>query len=328
MLVLSRADLERLLPPHDVIAVLDAAFRRLAGGGITVPPRSTLEAGGGGVLLVMPARAPAAGHEPGALGIKLVTVHPGNRARGAPTIQASYVLLDDATGTPLALLEGTFLTQLRTGATSALAARHLARRAARRAVCFGAGPQAGLQLRCLAAVLRLERVEVVGRDPGRARAFVETMRRALGIPVVLASDARAAVREADVVTCATTSPVPVVFGADLRPGVHVDAVGAFRPAERELDTDAVRRARVVVDTYAGAWEEAGDVLVPLGEGAIARGHVVAELAELVAGRVPGRTRDDEITLFKSVGFALEDLAAARLAYNRAVELGMGVEVAL
>jgi len=121
MLVLSRADLERLLPPLDVIAALDGAFRRLAGGGVTVPPRSTLEAGDGGMLLVMAARTRAAGGEPGALGTKLVTVKPGNRARGAPTVQASYVLFDEATGTPLALLEGTFLTQLRTGATSALA---------------------------------------------------------------------------------------------------------------------------------------------------------------------------------------------------------------
>lgn len=328
MLVLSRADLERLLPPADVIDALDSAFRRLAGGDVTVPPRSTLETGDGGVLLVMPARARATESEPGALGTKLVTVHPGNRARGAPTIQASYVLLDEANGTPLALLEGTFLTQLRTGATSALAARHLARRGARRATCFGAGPQAELQLRCLATELRLERVEVVGRDPARARAFVETMGRALDIPVALAADPRAAVREADIVTCATTSPVPVVFGADLRPGVHVDAVGAFRPTEREVDTDAVARARVVVDTYAGALEEAGDVLVPLGEGAIVRGHIVAELAELVTGRVAGRTRDDEITLFKSVGFALEDLAAARLAYNRAMDAGVGIKVQL
>jgi alanine dehydrogenase len=328
MLVLSRADLERLLPPVDVIDALASAFGRLAGGGVTVPARSALEAGDGGLLLVMPARSHATGAEPGSLGTKLVTVHPRNRDRDLPTIQASYVLLDEATGTSLALLEGTYLTQLRTGATSALAARYLARHDSRRAVCFGAGPQAGLQLRCLAAVLPLERVTVVGRDPARARAFVATMGRALGIPVALAADARAAVREAEIVTCATTSPVPVLLGADIVPGAHVDAVGAFRPTERELDTEAVRRARVVVDTYAGALEEAGDVLLPMREGAIGRAHVVAELAELVTGRVPGRTRADEITLFKSVGFALEDLVAARLAYNRAIDAGVGTRVQL
>jgi ornithine cyclodeaminase/alanine dehydrogenase-like protein (mu-crystallin family) len=328
MLVLSRGDLERLLTPADVIDALDAAFRRLAAGAAVVPRRSTLEAGDGGLLLVMPAHTRAAGSDPGALGTKLVTVYPRNRGRGVPTIQASYLLLDEATGTALALLEGTWLTQLRTGATSALAARHLARRDARRAVCVGAGPQAASQLRCLASVLPLERVEVVGRDPARAREFVAAMGRALDVSVAPAADPRAAVREADVVTCATTSATPVVFGADLRPGVHLDLVGAFRPSEREADTEAVRRARVVVDTYAGALDEAGDVLLPLGEGAIARSHIVAELADLVTGRVPGRTRDDEITLFKSVGFALEDLAAARLAYNRAVTTGAGTEVSL
>lgn len=326
MLILSRGDLERLLPPPHVIDALEAAFRLHAAGRATAPARSVVGVGDEGALLLMPAMM---GAEAGpALGTKLVTVYAGNRARGHPTIYASYVLMDGGTGQPLALLEGTFLTALRTGAASALAARLLARRDARRVVCFGAGVQAGFQLACLAAVRKPERVAVAGREPGRARRFAETMRERLGIPVEVAADPRNAVREADIITCATTSPIPVVFGADLRPGTHVDLVGAFRPTDREADTQAVSGARVVVDTYAGALEEAGDILIPMREGAFDRGHIAAELAEVVTGVRAGRTSDDEITVFKSVGWALEDLATARLAYNRARAEGVGREVSL
>jgi ornithine cyclodeaminase len=322
VLVLSRADLERLLPPADVIDALEAAFR-LAAGAADVPPRTSLATAADGVLLVMPAAIRG-----DAFGTKLVTVYPGNRARGHPTLHASYLLMNGATGEPLALLEGTVLTALRTGATSALAARALARPGARRVACFGAGVQAAAQLVCLAAVRPLEHVAVVGRDPERARAFARTMAARLGTTVEVAADPRRAVREADLVTCATTATTPVVFGADLAPGCHVDLVGAFRPADREADTEAVRRARVVVDTYTGAFASAGDVLLPIAEGAIDRAHVAAELAEVVSGARPGRTAPGEITLFKSVGWALEDLATARLAHARARAGAIGTEVAL
>ena len=326
MVVLSRADLERVLAPLDVIEAMARAFCRYAEGSCAAPLRTATPVGTDGVLLAMPA-AFSDGPEQG-LGTKLVSVYPGNLARGHPTVYASYLLLDGATGQPLALLEATFLTALRTGATSALAARHLARPDARRVACFGAGVQARFQLLCLAAARRLERVVVCGRDPDRAHGFVAAMQEALGGIVELGDDPRGAVREADLIVCATTSVTPVVFGADLQPGVHVDAVGAFRPAERELDSEALRRARVVVDTYAGALEEAGDIVIPLREGVIDRAHVVAELAELVTGKRAGRTSERDITVFKSVGFALEDLAAAQLAYERARAQGIGVEVSL
>ena len=330
MLVLSRADLERVLAPRDVIDALTEAFRRHAAGRTSVPPRGVIQVGDEGMLLLMSAVSrPAPGtREAGGLGTKLVTYYPRNRERGHPTHLATYVLMDHATGQPLALLEAGFTTALRTGATSALAAKHLARPDSRRVACFGTSIQAGFQLRCLAAVLPLERVVVLGRDQERACRFAEAMSRELGLAVEVSSDQRAAVSRADVVTCATTSPTPLFAGADLRPGTHVDAVGAFRPAEREVDTETVRRARVVVDAYAAALKEAGDLLIPLGEGAIAREHVVAELAELVAGSRPGRTSPGDVTLFKSVGFALEDLATATLAYNRANERALGVEVSL
>lgn len=329
MLVLSRADLDQLLSPGALVTALEAAFRRYAAGLCQVSPRTAVSTPGEGVLLLMPAGWRAgAGEGSTALGTKLVTVYPGNAARGHPTLHASYVLMEGETGKPVAFLEGTFLTGIRTGATSALAARYLARPDARVVACVGAGVQAGFQLRCLAAVLPVERVLVIGRDPERARTFAKAMRERLGIDVEVASDPRKAVGAADVVTCATTSTTPVVLGGDLRPGTHVDAVGAFRPTDRELDTEAVRRAQVVVDTYEGALAEAGDILMPMASGAIDRGHVTAELAELVTGTRAGRAAPDTITLFKSVGFGLEDLAAARLAVENARARGIGTELSL
>ncbi len=330
MLVLTRADLERVLAPRDVIDALAEAFRRHAAGRTSVPQRGVLPVGDDGTLFVMPAVSPPASgaREAGGLGAKLVTYYPRNRERGHPTHLASYVLMEHTTGEPLALLEASYTTALRTGATSALAAKHLARPDSRRVACFGTSVQAGWQLRCLAAVFPLERTVVFGRDQERAQAFAGAMARELGLAVETGRNAVAAVSAADIVTCATTSPTPLFAGADLRPGTHVDAVGAFRPSEREVDTETVRRARVVVDAYAAALAEAGELLIPLGESAIGREHVVAELAELVTGSRQGRTSSSDVTLFKSVGFALEDLATATLAYHRARERGIGVEVAL
>ena len=324
MLVLTRADLERVLEPAAVIIAVESAFREGAAGRAPALPRAVLPMAKGGVFLGMISALPRA-H---ALGAKLVSVVEGNRKRGLPTLHASYLLSDPETGAPLAFMEAGFLTAIRTGAASAVAAKYLARPDSRRVACFGAGVQAEFQLRCLKAVLPVRSVAVVGRDPDRAQAFAERMRGALGVPVEVARDRRAAVREADVVTCATTSSLPVFAGRDLRPGAHVDAVGAFRPTTREVDTETVKRSRVVVDTYHGAWTEAGDLLIPIKAGAIARRHVRAELAEVVTRKKPGRTRPDEITLFKSVGWAPEDAASARLAYDRAMARGIGTEVAL
>ena len=327
MRILARADVERLLRPLDVVDALAAAFRGYADGAVTVPPRTSLPVDEAGLLLAMPA-AMTPGTAAGALGTKLVTFYPGNRALGHPTHLAVYVLMDATTGQPLALMEATSLTGLRTGATSALAARHLARANSRRLTCFGTSVQAEHQIQCLAAVLRLEHVSVVGRDANRAAAFAARMQKKLGIPVAFVTDPVAAVRDADVVTCATTSTTPLFPGDALRPGTHVDAVGAFQPAHRELDTATLHRAHVVVESYAGVLPTAGELVIPIAEGALERDHVAAELAEIVSGRRPGRRAAEEITVFKSVGFALEDLAAAGLAYNRAIAENAGTEIEL
>ena len=324
MRVLGGEDLERLLAPADVIRAVEGAFREHAAGRAHTLPRAVLPMRGAGLFLAMVGSLPRRR----ALGTKLVTVVGANRGRGLPTLHATYLLTDPETGVPLALMEAGFLTAIRTGAASALAARYLARRDSKAVACFGAGVQARYQLLCLQAIFPVERVSVVGRSPERARAFAARMARELGIPVEATRDRRAAVAEADLVTCATTSPTPVFDGRDVRPGTHVDAVGAFRATTREVDTTLVRRAHVAVDTYEGAWEEAGDLLIPIKAGAITRRHVRADLAELVSRRKRGRTTREEITLFKSVGFALEDAATARLAYDRAVAANVGTEVAL
>ena len=322
LLVLRRSELERILTPRAVIDALEGAFRASAAGEARVPLRTVVPAGDGGLLLVMPASVT------GALGTKIVTFYAGNRATGLPTHVALYVLLDAATGMPLALLEAGFLTALRTGATSALAARHLARPETRTVACFGTSVQAGFQLRCLRAVVPFDRVAVSGRDPGRAAAFASLMARELGVPVEVTSSRSAVVREADLVTCATTAPTPVVFGDDLRPGTHVDAVGSFRPDTRELDTTVMQRARIVVETYDGVLGTAGDVMIPMKEGALTREMIAADLAEVLTGARVGRQRPEDVTVFKSVGWALEDLATAGLAYRLARAQGLGTEVQL
>jgi ornithine cyclodeaminase/alanine dehydrogenase-like protein (mu-crystallin family) len=325
VLVLSRSDLEQVLQPRELVDALAGAFRSYAGGAGRVPPRTTVPVTDDGVLLFMPAIG--AGEAGPALGTKLVTFYAGNQSRGEATIQATYVLMDRATGRAVALMEGTFLTGLRTGAASALAARYLARPDARRVLCFGAGVQAGFQLRCLTAERPIERVDLVGRDPGRARRFAESWTSRLGLPVEVAGDPERAIAGADVITCATTSTAPLFDGRRLPEGVHVDAVGAFQPTVRELDGETIRRARVFVD-HPGAIESAGDLAIPIQQGVIARSHVLGDLAGLVTGTVAGRIDRRDVTIFKSVGFALEDLVAARLAYDGARARGIGKEVAL
>jgi alanine dehydrogenase len=322
VLILTRGDLEALLDMDAVVAAVEAAFRRYAAGEARLLPRAALPLGDRDVLLLM---SSAVGE---AVGTKSVTVCLGNAARGLPTVLASYLLHDPATGEALAFMEAGYLTGMRTGATSAVAARRLARPDSRTVACFGAGVQAGFQLRALRAVLPLERALVVSRSPARAAAFAGRIAATLGIEARPAASAREALGEADVVVTATTSPTPVVAGRDLRPGTHVDAVGAFQPTTRELDGEVLRRARVYVDTYAGAWHEAGDLLLAIQEGALRREDVAGELGELVTGARAGRASREEITVFKSVGCAVEDAATARLAYDRARATGRGLVVDL
>jgi ornithine cyclodeaminase len=301
----SAAQVHAALDWERLAEALAAAFA----AGAQVPLRHAHRLGDADTLLLMPAWRDDSSGE---LGVKIVTVMPGNAARGAATVNALYLLLDRASGEPRALLDGEALTLRRTAAASALAARHLARDAAANLLVIGTGKLAPFLARAHCALRpRLARVRIWGRRAQAAQMLAQRLRDE-GLPAEAAVDLQAAVREAHIVSCATTATAPIVHGAWLAPGTHLDLVGGFTRAMREADDAAVARARIFVDTYAGALAEAGDLAVPLEQGVIARAQIEAELAQLVRGEKPGRRGDDEITLFKSVGTALEDLAAAQL----------------
>lgn len=247
------------------------------------------------------------------IGLKVVTVIPDAPARGGHTVDATVMLFDRLTGAPQALLDGEALTVRRTAATSALAARALARSNAQRLLVIGTGRLAPWMLRGYHAIMpSLTHFAVWGRTEANARAVAREL-AAEGLTVEVATDRPAAVAAADIVSCVTTATEPVVRGAWLRDGVHLDLVGGFTPGMRESDDAAIVRARVVVDTRAGAMPTAGDLLQPLQAGVIAESHVLAELGQVLRGDVRVRRDPREVTLFKSVGHALEDFAAARLA---------------
>lgn len=268
-----------------------------------------------GMLLLMPAWT--ARH----IGIKLVTVFPGNARRSLPSVLGHYMLLDGSTGETVALLDGTMLTKRRTACASGLAARYLAPASATRLLMIGTGALAPHLVRVHAKVRPIREVAIWGRRPEAADALARELARslpgALGRPVSVraVADRKAAIAEADVISCATLSKEPLVEGEWLREGQHVDLVGAYTPEMRESDDKAVGRARVYVDTRAGALKEAGDIVQPLRNGTFAEADVIADLFELTRGQQSGRLPGDVsgITLFKSVGTALEDLAAAELA---------------
>lgn len=292
------------LPWTPLAEALARAFAR--GEETTVPLRHAHPLGGDDALLLMPAW-----HDR-ALGVKLVTVIPGAPALGGSTVSATYVLLDRRTGAPLALLDGEALTLRRTAAVSALAARACARADAATLLVVGTGALAPWMARAHVALRPgITRVLVWGRTVERA-ASVAAVLWGEGLPAEVALDLEAAVRAADLVSCATTARAPVVRGAWLAPGTHLDLVGGFTPAMREADDDAVRGAHIVVDGYGGALAEAGDLVDPMARGILAREAIVSDLGGVVRGEAPGRPSAEAVTLFKSVGTALADLAAAEL----------------
>jgi ornithine cyclodeaminase/alanine dehydrogenase-like protein (mu-crystallin family) len=307
------AEIDAALDFPSLIDALAAAFR----GDWTAPPRHHHTIAGGtapdATLLLMPAWTDAA---PGGgfIGTKIVSVFPGNSARRLPAVSGLYLLLDGATGAPALILDGSRLTLWRTAAASALAARSLARVETGRMAMVGAGALAPFLVRAHASVRPIRQVLVWNRT-GEAAERLAAELCADGFAATATTDLEAAVRGADLVSCATLSPTPLVHGAWLQPGCHLDLVGAFTPKTREADDEAVRRASVFVDTRAGGLTEAGDIVLPLASGAIARDQVRGDLFDLCRGAVPGRKSASEITLFKSVGTALEDLAAAILVFQ-------------
>lgn len=307
MLTLDAKAVATALPYDQLIETLRKAFST----GIDVPQRTQYEVdvpdGTPGTLLLMPAWQPGSG-----LGVKIATVFPDNAQLGKPVVFASYLLMSAETGIPVAMLDGTELTLRRTAAASALASSFLSREDANSLLMVGTGNLAPHLIAAHATVRSIREVRIWGRRMDAARQLAETLADA-EFSVTVAEDLESAAREADIISCATLATEPLIVGEWLSAGQHIDLVGAFRPNMCEVDEAAIVRADVYVDTRAGAISEAGEIVQAMRSGAISAADIKGELAELAAGEIVGRSNDSAVTLFKSVGTALEDLAAAELA---------------
>lgn len=325
---LSAADVQRAVTMAEAIAAVKEAYIQLSAGQAVVPLRTPVPVKDrDAVTLFMPAYLSGSD----AMAAKIVSVFPGNTARGLPLIHAVVIVVDAETGRPVALMDGTYLTALRTGAASGVATDLLARPEAHVAAIFGAGAQARTQLEAVCTVRAIDRVWVYDKDMAAAAAYAEEMgARGQPIPadISVAGSPAQAVRDADIICTATTSSVPVFSDADLKPGVHVNGIGAYTPEMQEVPAETVARARVIVDSRSASLSEAGDLIIPLESGLISEEAVRGEIGEVAAGQVAGRQLDDEITFFKSVGVAVQDVAVADLILRRAEVLGLGTEVTL
>jgi ornithine cyclodeaminase len=321
VLVADAAEVERLLPPDACIEAMAEVLGALARGEALQPLRTMVRpATAPGLMAVMPSWR---GGTQAAFGVKVVGVFHGNAEQGLEAHQGAVLLFSGETGQTLAVLNASAVTAIRTAAVSAVATRVLARPDAGDLAIVGSGVQAGSHLEALACVRRLRRVRVASRDPKRARAFVSRHAGRFEFPIEAAASAEDAVRGADLVVTATTSAVPVVRREWLSAGAHLNVVGASLPDRREVDGSTVAASSLFVDRRESAENESGDYLLALREGAIREGHIRAELGDVLAGRHPGRASAAEITLFKSLGLAVEDLAAAALVHRRARTEGSG-----
>jgi len=324
IVVLSHHDVERLLPMAECIDAMERALIALSAGESHMPLRTVVRPpGAAGLMGLMPAYR---GGERPAYGLKAVCVFPGNSAIGKDSHQGSVMLFDGATGELLALINAAAVTAIRTGAVSGLATRLLARPDAGDLALIGAGVQARTQLAAVAAVRPLRRVRVAARTPESARSLAAELGPAYPFPVEAAASAEEAVRGADLIVTATTSAEPVLRRAWVAPGAHINAVGSSIPTARELDAATMAAASLFVDRRESTLNESGDFLFAQREGAVSPEHIRAEIGEVAAGARPGRASPDEITLFKSLGLAVEDMAAAELLYRRAREQGAGAWV--
>jgi ornithine cyclodeaminase/alanine dehydrogenase-like protein (mu-crystallin family) len=303
MRLYSESQVRSAVTPDEVIQAVRSAFAR-GFARLRMPVRTTLELDGA-LLLVMPCYD----HGLNAAGVKLVSVS------AKAGVHATYELLDPATGISIARMEADYLTDLRTAATSAIATDLLARKDAQTLGIFGSGRQAIAHLAVLPCVRKFKRFLVCGSGRSDLKAFCAKMKQEHGLYIEPAA-AQTVAKESDVICTCTTACEPLFDGNWLRPGTHLNLVGAFQPETREVDDATVRRSRVVVDTYDGALSEAGDLLMSIKNGSVDRSHIVADLHEIASGEKPGRTDPNQITLFKSVGCALEDLVTAQLIYRQ------------
>lgn len=323
--LLNEAQVKNLLPMSDLIQAMEDALARFSAGDVLQPVRTVLSVGPTKAFFgLMPAYMP----QPSRLGAKLVTVFNGNEARGLPSHLATILLLDPDTGALQAILDGRYITEARTAAVSAVSARHLALAGASTLAIIGTGVQARSHLEALVEVRTLSDIRVWSPRPASRERFVAEMAGHAGGRLRAMETAEAAVRDADIVVLATSSATPVIDNAWVRPGAHVISVGACRPDQREMDAALVARARLYVDSRAAALVESGDIVMSIADGLINEQHIVGELGDVVLGRARGRQADADVTVFKSLGMAVEDVVAADLVLRRATEQGAGTELTL
>jgi ornithine cyclodeaminase/alanine dehydrogenase len=316
MLFLKDDDVRRLVTMQEAMATVEKAFGEYAKGHVLMPPRSTmmLDRHQGSISLM-----PSYLEETGVVATKIISIYPLNPAKGLPTSIAQIVVNDPETGRFIATIEASYLTALRTGAVTGVATRYLARKDSRIAAIIGCGIQGQTQAWAVAESRSIETLRCYDLMWERSQAFAEEMSRRLKVEVLPAETVEEAVRDADIVVTSTTSREPVIRRDWLWEGVHISAIGSFYPDHRELDTATVRDAKVVVDSREAALAEAGDLIIPLKEEAITEEHIYAELGELVIGLKPGRTKEEELTLFKSVGLAIQDSSVAGLVIKKWME---------
>lgn len=325
MLVISEAQVRGLLDLDELIAALEQAHIQFSAGRVVMPVR-----------LVVPlpeiqgriTSMPAFMSEEKALGIKIISYFRDNPKQGLPPILATISLYSAETGALEVLMDGVYITAIRTACASAMATKALARPDTPVLGVLGAGTQARTHIRALSRVRSIERVLIW--SPSRLNAIYvkEELQDELGLPIQPQESAEAVIREADILTAVTDSAGPVLEAGWLKPGAHINAVGSHRPDMREMGGDTVKRSTVIVDSLDAINGECGDILLAIEEGSITPDHVRGEIGEVLAGTKPGRTSDDEVTMYKSVGIAVQDVAAASLVYRRAREQGVGTEVAM
>ncbi|UCG01932.1 MAG: ornithine cyclodeaminase family protein [Candidatus Heimdallarchaeota archaeon] len=324
VLLLSKTDVESVLNMRETIAAMETAFQEFSGGSAILPQRILIPTEAG-ISLYMPAFLP----QSGSLAVKIVTVFEHNPVKyDLPTILGKVLLQDPKTGDVISIMDGSYLTAMRTGAVSGCAIKYLAKKDVQSVGLFGTGVQGSTQLwaACVARPrVQLCKVYDVRKDV--AEDFILKMSKKLQIPdIKVVKSPEEAVKGSDIVLTATTSPTPVFRGEWLEPGTHISAIGSYTPETREIDTKTVRKAKVVCDEMNACLEEAGDLIIPIKEGDITKKHIHAELGEIVSGKKPGRETESEITLFKSVGLAIQDAATSKLVYDKAREMKKGIEV--
>ena len=327
MLALSGDDVRALVPMKTAIELMKEVFAELSAGKAVSPLRTPIDVPpASAVSLYMPAYVPSRE----GLGLKIVSVFPNNRDQGKPTIHALVALISAETGEPLAILDGTYMTALRTGAVSGAATDLLSRSDSRVVTCIGAGAQGVTQAWAVASVRPIERIYVADMNPDAVASFARrlgSLAADLADKVMPATDLDAALSESDVICTATTSKRPVFNDAALKPGTHINAIGAFTPEMQEIPVATVKRARIVVDAVDAVLAESGDLIIPIQSGELDRSAVSIELGQIASGAT-GRTNDTEITLFESVGNAVQDIIVARYAVTEAQRLGRGHQFSL